>query len=149
MQKQFLQICFILFVSCLLLTACGKDPVVVVKTKTELISQSSWKFDKATAGGLDITANAPVCLKDNVVVFLANGTATVDEAASVCSPSYAGSYTWSFQSNETIIHLSGPLFPGGSNDFTVVSVTETNLVISQVMTIPPYPATNVEVTFKH
>jgi hypothetical protein len=148
MQKQLIQICSILCVTYLFVTACGKDSIKV-KTKTELISQPSWKFEKAFAGGADITASAPVCLKDNILVFFANGTATVDEATSVCSPSYAGSYTWSFQSNETIIHLSAPLFPGGSNDFTLVSVTETNLVISQVMTIPPYPATNVEVTFKH
>ena len=129
-----------------LATSCHKT---VVKTKAQLITQSSWKFSKATANGTDVTANVTACLKDNIYLFAVNGTGTINESTNVCSPSTAGTFTWSFQTNETILHLSAALFPGGSNDFTLVTLNETNLIISQVMTISPYPPTTVEVTFIH
>jgi hypothetical protein len=134
----------------LFITGCGKekDPAPA-KTKTQLISQASWKFDHATSSGMDISSLINACFKDNVATFTAAGAMTLDESTTVCSPSYAGPYTWAFQSSETILHLSAPIFTGGSNDFTVVSVTETNMVLSQVMTVAPNPPTTVEVTFKH
>ncbi len=120
------------------------------KTKSELLVQSSWKFDHATATGYgDVSSAIDACLKDNIATFASNGNLTVTEGANVCSTSYAGTYTWTLQSGETVLHLSAPIFPGGSNDFTLVSVTETTLVLSQTMTVSPYPATTIEVTFIH
>ncbi len=133
-----------------LLTGCEKekDPVNS-KTNTELIVQSSWKFDKAVSGGTDVSGLIPACSKDNIAVFSANGTGTLDESTTICSPSAAGSFTWTFQTNETVLHLSTPLFAGGSNDFTIVSISDANLVVSQNVTISPYPTQNVVFTFKH
>ena len=134
----------------MILVSCKKSGHV--KTKTELITQSSWKLDHATAVGFgDITAQIPACYKDNVVAFVSNGTGTVDESTNVCSPSNAGSFTWIFQTNETMLHLSTTLFSGGSGDFTIVSLTETNLVVSQTVILPPPPGVqvNAEFTFKH
>ena len=129
---------------------CNKDDNPPAKSKTELLTQGNWKFDHATASGAgDISNSVNACIKDNIATFSSNGTLVIDESTNVCSPSYAGNYTWSLQNGETILHLSAPLFPGGSNDFTLVSLNETNLVVSQTMTIPPYPTTTVEVTFKH
>ena len=136
-----------------LFTSCDKE--VKVKTKTELITQSSWKFDKATAVGLgDISSQVPACIKDNIYVFASNGTGSINESANICAPSTAGNFTWSLQSNETMLQLSAALFPGGSSDFTLISLTETNLVISQMMTLPSTPplpplTVNVEITLKH
>jgi hypothetical protein len=115
------------------------------------MTRSPWKFDHATASGIgDVSSAINACLKDNVAIFNAAGSMTIDESAIVCSPtSYSGNYTWAFQSSETILHLSAPIFTGGSSDFTLVSLNTTNLVISQVMTVAPYPPTTVEVTFKH
>jgi len=129
--------------------ACKKS--THVKTNTELVTQSSWKFDHATSSGTDISSQIPACYKDNVVTFVSNGTGSVDEGANVCSPSNAGPFTWSFQSNETMLHLSTTLFSGGSGDFTIVSLTETNLVVSQTVILPPPPGTQVTatITFKH
>lgn len=134
---------------CFIIAACHKS--VHVKTNTELITQSSWKFDHATSSGVDISSQIPACYKDNIVAFVSNGTGTVDESTNVCSPSNAGSFTWSFQSNETMLHLSTTLFSGGSGDFTLVSLTETNLVVSQTVILPPPPGTQVTavITFKH
>ncbi len=150
MRKQLLLTLSILAIAFLFVTGCEKeeDPAPA-KTKTQLISQSSWKFDHATSSGTDISGFINACFKDNIATFTSAGSMTLDEAATICSPTYAGTYTWAFQTSETILHLSAPIFTGGSSDFTLVSVTETNLVLSQVMTVAPSPPTTVEVTFKH
>jgi hypothetical protein len=120
-------------------------------TNTELLSQSSWTLLSATASGTDVTNNAALtCFKDNVITFAANGSFTINEGVNICSPSTAGSFTWSFQSSETQLVLSAPLIPGGSSTFTLVTLNSTNLIISQNVTIPPSPtAIPVVFTFKH
>lgn len=145
-KRFFLTIAVMVSIVVLTSTDCHK---AIPKTKAQLVTQASWKFSTATANGTDVTANVSACLKDNIYLFVSNGTGTINESTNVCSPSTAGSFTWSFQTNETILHLSAAIFPGGSNDFTLVTLTETNLVVSQVMTISPYPPTTVVVTFIH
>ena len=149
MKKQLLYTSLIITISLFLIPGCGKDDPAPQKTKTQLITQSSWKFDKALSGGIDVSAFVPACWKDNIATFATNGSGILDESTTVCSPSVAGAFTWAFQSSETVLHLSAPLFPGGANDFTLVSLTETNLVVSQMITIPPAGPQNVEFTFKH
>jgi len=120
------------------------------KTNTDLLTQTSWKFSSASAPPFgDVSSQIPDCYKDNSYTFVSNGTGSTDESANVCSPSTAGPFTWSFMNNETTLHISTPLFTGGSSDFTIVSLNETNLVVSQTMTIAPLPATTVQVTFAH
>jgi hypothetical protein len=148
MAKLSLNYIAILFSSVLIFSSCMNE--ITVKTKTELITQSSWKFDKAIAVGAgDISSQVPSCLKDNIFIFNSNGTGEVQESTDVCNPTTASTFTWAFQSNETMLQISAALFPGGSGDFTIVTLTETNLVLSQQMTISPLPPTTVEVTFKH
>jgi hypothetical protein len=120
------------------------------KTKTELITQSTWKLSTVSAAGFgDITAQIPACYKDNIYTFASNGSGSVNESTTVCSPTTAGPFTWSFMNNETTLHISTTLFTGGSSDFSLVTLNETNLVISQVMTIAPLPSTTVTFTFIH
>ena len=123
-------------------TGCDKDDDdTPAKTKTELLTQSSWKFQSATASGTDITNNpAILCIKDDVISFSSNGTGTVVEGVNICTPTTAGSFTWSFQTNETMIVMSSVLFPGGSGTFTINSMTETTLTISQNVTFPGFPS---------
>jgi Lipocalin-like domain len=132
-----------------LLTACQKDdnPPVTSKTKTELISQGTWKFSSATVGGADASAYLQACQKDNIYTFVVAGTGTIDEGALKCNGSdpQTNPFTWNFASNETMLHISTVLFTGGSNDFTLVSLTETQLVGSQ--NYPPYGT--IVVTFVH
>ena len=150
MQKQIFSLLAISF-AFIFITSCGKDDPQPAPppTKTQMISQGSWKFEKAKAMGIDISAQVNACFKDNIATFTSAGAMTLDESTTVCSPSYAGAYTWSFQNGETVLHLSAPIFTGGSSDFTLVSLNSTNLVLSQVMTVAPNPPTTVEVTFKH
>ena len=134
----------------ILFSSCGKDDNdPPAKSRTELMSQQTWKFSAATAGGIDVSSNVDDCYKDNVLTFNANGTGNMNESANVCSPSTAGNFTWTFQNNENELNASASLFPGGSGVFTIVSISETTLVLAQDMTIPPFPTTNVQVTLVH
>lgn len=130
--------------------SCSKDDDAPQQTKTEMITSSSWKFEKATASGFDISAQVPACFKDNEITFSTNGSGTVTEGTLACSPPAPPTFTWSFQNNETTLNLSTPLISGGSGNFTIVTLNQTNLVISQDMIIPPatMPVT-VVITFKH
>jgi hypothetical protein len=150
-MKRLKSILIISFSSTFLFSACSKsDDNPSPKTKTELLTQGSWKFDHATAGGTDISNMSQLtCYKDNVMTFSTNFTGTITEGANVCTSPAPANFTWSFQNNETTLRFSFTLFQGGSSDFTIVSLTEANLVLSQQMTIAPLPPTTVEVTFKH
>ena len=117
---------------------------------TDYLTKSSWKFSSAKAGGIDVTAQVPACFKDNTILFVANGSGTITEGANVCSPASPASFTWVFQNNGTEINLSTPLVSGGSGVFTIVKpIDDVSLVVSQNMTIAPYPPTTVELTFIH
>jgi hypothetical protein len=150
-MKKLLHIWFaVLLVSVLIAGKCKKDEAPE-PTKTELITKASWKFNKALlAGGADITTLIPACQRDNVANFASNGTGTNDEGASKCQPSdpQTTNFTWNFQSNESILFVSTPLFTGGSSNFTLVSLTATELVLSQTITLMGSPQT-VTVYFVH
>src|SRR4030095_13550166 len=104
-------------------------------SNTDYITKSSWKFSSAKAGGIDVTAQVPACFKDNTMLFLANGSGTINEGANVCSPASPANFTWTFQSNGGEINMSTPLVSGGSGVFTIVKLNEVTLIVSQQMTI--------------
>lgn len=132
--------------------ACSKDGDEnnpPAKTKTELLTQGTWKYSAATAGGVDASSFIDDCYKDNTLTFNTNGTGMVNESANVCSPSTAGAFDWSFQSGETDLSFSTSIFPAGTGTFDIITLSDTKLVIAQDMTFPPFPSTNVQVTFIH
>ncbi|HEV8283464.1 MAG TPA: lipocalin family protein [Chitinophagaceae bacterium] len=120
------------------------------KTKTELLAQSSWKFDNAKVGGIDVSSALQACQKDNILVFAATLTGTVDEGPLKCNTNdpQTTSFTWNFASNETVLHVSTVLFTGGSSDFNIVSLTDTQLILSQNINVSG-TTQNAVVTFKH
>lgn len=119
-------------------------------SNTDYITKSSWKFSSAKASGFgDVTAQVPACFKDNTMLFVANGTGTINESTIVCSPASPSSFTWVFQNNGNELNMNTPLVSGGSGVFTIVLLNDVNLVVSQTMTIAPYPSTTVELTFIH
>jgi len=132
----------------LFLTSCDKTDEAP-PTNTDYITKSSWKFSSAKAGGFDVTAQVPACFKDNTILFAINGTGTISEGATVCTPPSPSSFTWTFQNNGTQLVLNTPLVTGGSGTFTIVLLNDVTLVVSQTMTIAPNPPTNVELTFVH
>jgi len=131
------KIIFISLLSCSLLfimVSCQKDSDKP-KTKTELLTMASWKFSSATALGIDVSAALQSCQKDNIYTFATGGTGTADEGATKCNAGDAQSapFTWSWQSNETILQISAAFFTGMSGDVTLISLTETELVGSVVI----------------
>jgi hypothetical protein len=135
-----------------LLFSCKEDNPAPSKTKTELISQGTWKFSSATANGTDVSNQDPPfapCRKDNILTFQASGNGSVAEGATSCSPSEASTFTWNFASNETMLHVSTSLFPGATNDFTIEALTETQLIVNIPYSPPIGPIIMIRVIFIH
>jgi len=152
MKKHLTSVVACLAIVLFSIPACQKDKTPTPATKTEIISRSPWIFLSATANGADATSAPQLnCIKDNTATFAENNTYSITEGAIVCSPSTAGTgLAWSFTNNETTLVLAGPLFAGGSSTFTIVLLSESNLTVSQNVTLPPpFGATTVIVTFKH
>lgn len=149
MQKQYFTLILIAAAFITAGTGCQKDPAP--KTKTQLLTQASWKFSTASASGTDITNNAAIaCIKDDVITFTSSNTGTITEGTIVCSPTTAGSFTWSFQSGETQLQMSSGIYPSGSGLFTITALTETSLTITQNVVIPPSSsAIPVSATYIH
>jgi hypothetical protein len=150
-MKQQLRLLFILVsANFFLFSSCNKDDnPPAPKTKTQLITQSSWKAKSATVNSSPYSLNA--CILDNIYIFTTAGNGTVDESVNVCAGAAAGitPFTWSFQVGETIIQLSTPLFQGGFNTVTLVSLSETELVVSFPYSPGPGVNVTVVVTFQH
>jgi len=134
-------------------TGCSKDDDddnPAPKTNTELLTTGTWKFSDAKVNGTSVSSFLETCQKDNILTFLPAGTGTAGEGATKCNASDPDSnpFNWSFQTNETVLFVSTPFFTGGSSTFTIVSLTETQLVLSQMITISGFPQ-NAEITFIH
>lgn len=154
MKKQFAFLIPAFILVLFVVSSCGKeDDPIVVKTKTELLAQGSWKFKSASAGGTDVSNQTPfdACRKDNILTFTAAGAGTIDEGPSKCNVGdlQTTSITWNFAANETTLHVSNPLFANTGNDFTLVSISETELVVSIGYAPPVGPVILVTITFSH
>jgi hypothetical protein len=151
MKKTFALILSISMATAFIFSSCNKDDDnTPAKTKTELITSASWKFSSATVGGTDVSAFLQACQKDNKVTLVAAGTGTLDEGTTKCNAGdpQITNITWNFQSSETQVFVSYPLFTGGSSTFTLVSLTESTMVLSQPMTVGASTQTAI-VTFIH
>ena len=133
-------------------SSCSKndDPAPAAKTKTELITKSPWKFSDAKVSGISVASFLQTCQKDNSLTFIAAGTGTADEGVTKCNVGdpQTNPFTWSFQTSETVLFVSTPFFTGGSSTFTLVSLTETELVVSQNITVSG-GTQNAVITFIH
>lgn len=135
-------VCLVIFTNC----SKDDDPDPSGKSKTELLTQASWRYDKIEPAIAE--SYVPSCLKDNTITFLPDGHGTSPDTGEVCSPAISSPFDWNFLENETRLHMDAAIVPaGGSQDFDVVSLNETNLVVSQNIT-SPFPTT-ITVTFKH
>ena len=148
MKKQLLSLIPCLAISILLFTKCQKEdsPPPPSKTNTQRMTQSPWKFSAATVSGVNVSGSLQTCQKDNILTFITALTGSMDEGTSKCNSSdpQVNPFNWTFANNETIVHISAVLFTGGINDFNVVSLTDTQLVLSQMIN-----SQTVVVTFIH
>jgi hypothetical protein len=116
-------------------SACHKSHDPAPKTKTELMSQSSWKFSNATVNGVSVSSSLQQCQKDNILTFSSNLTGVLDEGPTKCNSGdpQTQNFSWNFASNESMLHISTVLFAGGGQDFNIVNLTESQLVLSQMI----------------
>lgn len=116
---------------------CKKENSMTGKTHTELLTEGNWKFSRARAGGINVSGFLEECRKDNILDFEAGGNGTLDEGATQCSPGdpQTTSFTWNFTNDESVIHVSAELFTGGGSDFDLEELNETELVVSQVVSL--------------
>ena len=155
---------FFAFLSLVVLGSCQKDddgnPAPSPKTKQELIASSAWKYNDAKIdsdnnGTGDVALPAGVvesCQTDNTILFASNGTGTVDEGPTKCNATDPQKipFTWNLASNESVINFSSAVFAGVGGDFKIISLTETELILSKQLTVPPIPLPlTVVVSFKH
>jgi hypothetical protein len=124
----------------------GTQTFTVAGTKTFFITRNTWRFSSAFVGAVDVSGALQACQKDNIYTFVAAGTGTLDEGASKCNAGdpQTSPFTWNFLNNETQLFISSTLFTGGSSTFTVVSISLTSMVLSQIIN-----GQTVVVTFIH
>jgi hypothetical protein len=145
----------------LILGSCQKDDSAdIPKTKTELLTSATWKYNDAKidtdnngTGDVALPAGAvEACTTDNTIAFTSNGNGTIDEGPTKCDAVDPQTipFTWNFTTNETAINFSSAVFAGFGGEFKLISLTETELVLSKQLNIPqiPLPVT-VVVSFKH
>lgn len=128
----------------------GSKSFTVNGTKKYFITRTTWKFSNAKVGLTDVSAFLQTCQKDNILTFAAAGTGTNDEGATKCNAGdpQTTPFTWNFVASETQLFISSTLFTGGSNTFNIVTLSSTQMVLSQTITLSGIPQ-NVEVTFIH
>jgi hypothetical protein len=145
----------------LLNSGCQKDTDgggTTKKTKTQLISQSVWKFDRA---GLDLDNNGTIdsplpagvlqaCDTDGTLTFKSDGTGTGDEGPTKCNAAnpQTSTFNWSLKNNETVINFSNVLFGGLTGDVKLINVTDTELTLEKEVTNMSITV-NVIVVLKH
>lgn len=151
MKKQIVLLTTVFFAAIFTLFSCQSDDnLPVLKTKTQLLTQGPWKYSSAVRDGVNLDPFLLPCQKDNTTTLAAAGTGTTDEGPLKCNPAdpQSNSFTWTFQSGETMLSTSAALIPGGTTTSTIVTLSETQLVLSQ-----PYVLAGVTkdavVTFVH
>ena len=65
MQKKMLYYSLLILFFGATVESCKKSNNIAPKTKTQLISSATWKFDNAKVGGTDVSAFLDACKKDN------------------------------------------------------------------------------------
>jgi hypothetical protein len=163
MKKQIIFLSAFIIVIASTNSSCKKKDAVKSKTKTELITSAAWKYQSAgidsdNNGTIDFPIPAsglgslPACQTDNLSTLVSNGTGTIDEGPSKCAPAdpQSAAFTWTFQANETEINFSGAVVAGQSGLFKIVTLDETNLILSQKRIVPGFASeVTVIATLKH
>ena len=153
MKKQISLLVVLIATNFFIFSSCDKDDdnPPPQQTKTQLLTTGSWRFSSATANGADASGYLQACQKDNIYIFLVAGTGTIDEGPTKCNAGdpQTAALTWNWMSGETILHINTTLFSNTSNDFTLVSISATQLVVTTLYTPPIGPSIVVQITFVH
>ncbi len=126
---------------CAFSLACKKNSGDSATTsKTELITQASWKYESASIdqnkdGVADFPISQsyiPACALDNLLTLSSNGSGIVNEGTILCSGAPQSiPITWSFANNETALVLGGAGIFGASGQFKILQLTPAKLSLSK------------------
>lgn len=81
-----------------------------VPTKTELITGKNWMLTSYVMDNVEYYDQIASCQQDNLTIFNANNTVTIDEGLTKCdplAPQTSDGGAWSFNPTETLITLDG------------------------------------------
>ena len=97
------------------------------KSRTELLTSSLWKISsvKMTIASVEVPYQMEDCEKDDTFEFKANGTGISYDGVK-CDPDDPATqeFTWSFQSNETVLRIAIPgTFIDGDATITTLNAT--------------------------
>lgn len=134
------------------------EPTPKAKTKTELLTSSSWKITGGTIVppivifGVEISdmyAMMDECDKDDTKLYKVDKTGVTDEGATKCDPDdpQSETFTWAFDATEKML-----IEDGESAD--IEELTETTLRISTSIDAAVFGGTpgtmhKITITFKH
>lgn len=112
-------------------TSCSDDDEQ--KSKTDMLTQKSWKVSKAemktTTGTYDISASyIEDCEKDNLVAYSRDNKFSSETGANDCDgdeENLAG--TWSWKENETVLAVT---LDGDVEEVKLVGLTESTLKVN-------------------
>jgi hypothetical protein len=165
MKNRFSQSLIVVLIGSMCFTACSKDSSEdKEKTNTDKLTLAAWKYDKAMLDiNKDGTGDIPVpdselevCERDNLITFKADNTGTIDEGPTKCNSSDPQSvgFTWAFKNNETVINFPTAIVAGVDGDVTIVSLSETSMVLKGEMDgvppiIAPSGSVGIILTLKH
>ncbi|MBI1342987.1 MAG: hypothetical protein GC171_08645 [Terrimonas sp.] len=134
MKKLFLSVLPLML---LFLISCKKNSGA--KSNEEKLMSGSWKIQAASANGSDVMPLVPSCVKDNKVSFQTGGIGFLSEETDICNPSNETNFLWSLINNDTQLSMSANIIPGGTGAFTIVTLSESSLVLSQESSLIPSP----------
>ncbi|MEB2776652.1 hypothetical protein SYJ56_15110 [Algoriphagus sp. D3-2-R+10] len=158
-MKTFHKLSFLVtLVSLITLGSCSedddKDPP---KSDAELIGSGvAWKFSTVTASGISIASLIDACYLDNLITFnyetnIKSGVA--DSGATKCDDSepQTEDFTWDYNDSTKILSVDSDAIdiPGATGDLKVVSVTTSQLVLSQNIVLPGFGTQEVTLTLVH
>jgi len=132
------------FVLALFIAGCNKS-ADDEPTNEEKIAAITWKFSKATTSGTDVSSLVQACYKDNTLRFTKaspQNTGFLNEGGTKCNAAdpQERTFTWIYDDSFQKLTVTGTggtvnILPGGSNEFTLVRVSATELVLSQNVTL--------------
>lgn len=108
-------LCTLLFTNC----KKKKDDPTPAKSKTELLTQHSWKLVSSTAdtevdlndddiSSKDLMSEKADCEKDDIITFSSTGspkTGSKDEGPTKCGSDQSTTFNWSFNDVESVIRI--------------------------------------------
>lgn len=137
----------IVLLCCISSIACSKSSTK--KSKTELISSSTWKYSQAGLdnngdGTIDVAAPSSLveaCVIDNTVTFKSDKSGIVDEGATKCATTdpQTTPFTWALSADESTITFSGAIIAGISGDAKIIEVSDSRFVLSKPLTVSGFP----------